>query len=130
VKYSTLKIDGDEYRLGYDFNEICDTEALTGCNLLSALTNVGGASGSQLRGLLVAAIRACPYDGMPEAHVLLKKCGQLIRLDTIAPIILALGETYALAVSEEYAARYRAAVSETEEPANAPAAPQPDGDGK
>lgn len=117
MKYSTLKIDGEEYRLGYDFNELCEAEGLTGCNLLAGMQGLAdtGVTASQLRGMLFAALRACPYDGMPEPVALLKKCGGLIRADTIGPIMVALGESYALAVSEECAERYRAALAGSEQ---------------
>lgn len=126
MKYSTLKVDKEEYRLGYDFNGLCDAEALTGCNLLTAMRDLGEASAGQLRGLLFAAIRAVPYEGMPGSAELLKQCGDLLRADTIGPVILALGHTYALGVSQEYAAKFEAALMTPAPPAAPEAQQQPE----
>jgi hypothetical protein len=93
VKTSTLVIDNETLTLAYDFNAIADAERIAGCNLLAALENLADISAIQLRGLLYAAIVTEPPDVRPT----LVDCGNLIRLDTIAAVTMALAKAYELA---------------------------------
>lgn len=105
MQSSKLKIDESEFLLRYDFNNLADAESVADCNLLAALEDMGNTTGSQLRGLLFAMTRTHHPD------LGLKQVGALIRMDTIGPIMKAMGDACAVAVSEEYAEKYRAAMS-------------------
>ena len=95
VKYAKLKIEGDEYRLAYDFNAIAQAEAIAGCNLLQGVRNLSSLSAEQLRGLLFAALS--------KAHpkITLLAAGEMVRLDTVRPITEALAEAYMLSLPEK-----------------------------
>lgn len=108
MPFSKLKIDQTEYSLSYDFNAIADAEPVAGCNLLSAIENLSATTATQMRGLVYAMTRQ-QHPGLDLFDI-----GKLIRIDTIADVITAMGEACALAVSEEYAEKYRAAVTEVE----------------
>lgn len=75
-EFVVFKLDGDEheYRLAFDFNEICAAEVVAGCNLMSVL---GGhaVDAAQTRGLLYA----CLKKGHPR--VLLAEAGGLLTRD-------------------------------------------------
>lgn len=92
VPFAVLEIEGEKFKLAFDFNAIAEAEHYAGCNLLSGLKNLGDLTALQLRGLLYAAMR--------KAHpkVTIEKAGSLIRLDTIVKITLALGEAYSLSM--------------------------------
>jgi hypothetical protein len=96
MKTSTLTIDDKKYLLAYDFNSIADAEPVAGCNLFAALQNLNGISCAQLRGLLYAAIVVTPPDPPPT----LAQVGDLVRLDTIETVTLALAEAYQLSMRE------------------------------
>jgi hypothetical protein len=96
VKTSILKIAtsegiAKELVLAYDFNAIADAEEPAGCNLLAALESLSDISAMQLRGLLFAAVVSTPKPTILE-------CGELIRVDTIAPITTALADAYNLSI--------------------------------
>lgn len=93
MKTSTLQIDGKTLALAYDFNAIADAEGPAGCNLLAALENLSDLSAQQLRGLLYAAIVV----ELPEVKPTVVDCGNMVRLDTIAPITMALAKAYEIA---------------------------------
>ena len=101
MKFSTLTIDKKSYRLLYDFNDIADCEVEAGCNLLDGLQTLGQNSARQLRGLLYAMTRKTHSD------MTLRAWGELVRFDTLPDITTQLGEACSLAVSEEYAEKYR-----------------------
>jgi len=119
-----LRIDGQVYQLGYDFNSLVDAESAAHCNLLTAIEGLGSGAvtATQLRGLLYAMV--VPWPGFPQKpEDALKALGALIRIDTLGPIIFAIGEACAAAVSEEYLEQYRAAMgAEAPEPDAAPPA--------
>lgn len=123
LAFSVWEVEGlGRYELQYEFNALCDAEAVCGANLLGAVERLLGEGGvlsaAQLRGLLYAMIR--PYPGFPaEPLAGLKECGNLIRIDTIGSLLEALGEACAVAVSEEYGEKYRAALESKKEQANA-----------
>ena len=110
-----LIIDDVAYEVSYDFNRICDCEAVTGCNLLKALSDlfvvkddetiVMNPSALQLRGLLFAAIE------QNGARPTLQQVGALIRVDTLPRIRTAIADAYSLAVP--------AKAAKAEEPAKA-----------
>jgi len=98
VKTSTLKIKTSagiekELVLTYDFNAIAEAEEPAGCNLLAALESLSDITAMQLRGLLFAAIVSTPKPTIIE-------CGELIRVDTIAPITTALADAYNLSLPD------------------------------
>jgi hypothetical protein len=110
---ATFEVAGFTYELEYGFNALVDAEEVTGCNLLGAMQGFssGQVTAKELRGLLYAMI--VPYRGFPDkASEQLATLGSLIRIDTISPIYEAIGEAFALAVSREYAEKYRAAMEE------------------
>lgn len=83
----TLKIDGLELQLLYDYNLIAEAEEETGCNLLNALESLGKMNAKQLRGLLYAAIVSKPRPTVQEV-------GKMIRLDTMGVITAKLSAAY------------------------------------
>ena len=127
---AVLKIDGEEYRLRYDFNEIADAETVCGCNLLAPMEDISlqSASANSLRGLLYAMVRACPYDKMPaRPDVLLREVGDLVRIDTLMPIRQAIGEAILLGGSDKFVAEYqriKGTSGDADQPPAPPAAPE------
>jgi hypothetical protein len=98
VQFATLTIEGEQqYRLAFDFNAIAEAETAAGCNLLSGLQNLSDLTAMQLRGLLYAALRKA------QPRLTIQAAGALIRLDTLAPITLALAEAYALSMPKKKA---------------------------
>ena len=91
-QFVELHCCGQDLRLAYDFNEICDAERLCGCNLLAGLENLDNLGAAQFRGLLYAALK--------PAHpiVTLQEVGTLIRLDTVLLITTAMAQAYQLAL--------------------------------
>lgn len=116
MEFIDLSIDGHGYTLAYDFNEICKAETLAGVNLLEALQDLRSLTAGQLRGLFIAALETGELDAFPgkSPRQSLEAAGDLIRLDTIGPITLALAKAYGFAVQE----------SDPEEPAG-PVVPDP-----
>jgi len=96
VDFAALKIDGETYRLAYDFNAIADAEKLADANLLHGIAGLlgKGANAAQIRGLLYAALR--------KAHpkLTLPQVGSLIRIDTIPDIYGAIEAAYRLSLPE------------------------------
>ena len=91
LKIATSEGIAKELVLAYDFNAIADAEEPAGCNLLAALESLSDISAMQLRGLLFAAVVSTPKPTILE-------CGELIRVDTIAPITTALADAYNLSI--------------------------------
>lgn len=103
MEFAKLTIDGTEYTLAYDFNEICNAEELIGINLLSALENVltnRSITAAQLRGLFWAALESGPEPAFPKKtrEESLDIAGSLVRLNTLGPIKKALGNAYSLSI--------------------------------
>ncbi len=75
-QFVTFNLDGDhvDYKLHFDFNEICNAEEVTGCNLGSAMVS-GNFTGKQLRGLLYAFLKTA------HPQVLLSEAGDLLSRD-------------------------------------------------
>lgn len=106
-KPTELTIDDKTYKLGFNYNDLCDAEPVTGCNLLSALGRATrDLTATELRGLFYAMI-APPADaprlkdGSLDQGELLKYCGNLMRLDTIGDIRYAVTEAFARSVNDE-----------------------------
>ena len=91
LKIATSEGIAKELVLAYDFNAIADAEEPAGCNLLAALESLSDIRAMQLRGLLFAAVVSTPKPTILE-------CGELIRVDTIAPITTALADAYNLSI--------------------------------
>jgi len=104
MPFSKLLIDDKTLELEYDFNTLCDLEDEVACNLLAGIESQGSNTAKQLRGLFYAMTRE------KHADLTLADLGRLIRMDTIARITMAIGEACALAVSEEFAEKWRRAV--------------------
>lgn len=133
----TLEGDPQEYTLCYDFNQICDAEAVAGANLLNAVANKHSMNAVQMRGLLYACLKTAHPD------VLLKEAGTLLSRDSktvtkaLATVLGAEDEEAALEAAakfnrllaeafgvteEEAAAKLAARVAAEEQPTPAPAA--------
>jgi hypothetical protein len=95
-KTATLTIDGKSYPIGYDFNEICNVEAVAQCNLLHGLQDLANLSVGQLRGLLLAGIRA----GDSKSTLTLQDAGNLIKINTIGDVTEAIAESIVLTLPE------------------------------
>jgi hypothetical protein len=95
IKFSTLTIDEQDYKLAYSFNSIAEAEAVTKTNLLNGLETLTNLNASNLRGLLWAAML------IAQPKTTLEDAGTLIRLDTIGPVTLALAEAYNLSLPEK-----------------------------
>jgi hypothetical protein len=93
---ATLEIDGRKYELVYDYNAIAEAEAATGggCNLLHGLVVPASMNAVQMRGVFFAALRT----RHPEMSI--SEAGQLLRVDTIAEALRAIGESWALSMPE------------------------------
>ena len=92
IQFSTLTIDGTDYKLAYSFNSIAIAEHEAKTNLLEGLLNLSSLNASQLRGLLYGSmLLAQPKTSIHEA-------GSLIRLDTIGPVTQAIAEAYSLSL--------------------------------
>ena len=96
VEFAKVEIDGETYRLAYDFNAIAEAEKLADANLLHGIAGLlgKGANAAQIRGLLYAALR--------KAHpkLTLAQAGALIRIDTIPDIYDAIEAAYRLSLPE------------------------------
>lgn len=77
LQFTEFTIEGDKevYKLAFDFNEICEAETVTSCNLLRVLGALGRATATEVRALLYAMLK--------PAHplVLLKEAGELLSKD-------------------------------------------------
>jgi hypothetical protein len=96
LKTFPLKINGKDLLLAYDFNAIAEAEPVAGCNLLAALEDLNNITALQLRGLLYAAVVSVAVDGKNALRLTIQECGDLVRMDTIAPVTDALAEAYKL----------------------------------
>ena len=76
VKFVPVTIGGQEYKLAFDFNALCEGEALTGLNLLTGISGLfaGGISLSNYRAILYVALRM----GLPE--ITLERAGELCQV--------------------------------------------------
>ncbi len=107
---STFTVDGTNYHLYYNFNDLVDAEDVTNCNLLTAMESIGSGTltARQLRGLVYAMI--VKYRGFPEKpEEQLLALGKLLRMDTIPIVLTAIGEACAIAVGKEFAEEFRRA---------------------
>jgi hypothetical protein len=96
-KTAALEIDGTVYPLAYDFNSICDAEQFAGVNLLAGLQDMANLSVSQLRGLLLAAIRA----GDSTSKLTLTEVGEMLRFDTVLLATEKLAESIVLSIPKK-----------------------------
>lgn len=97
VEFVTLEIDGESYKLAYDFNAIAEAEKIAECNLLQGIAGVllNNMTAKQLRGLLYAAM------GKAQPKTTLAKAGALCRIDTMPDIRDALLKAYNASLPEE-----------------------------
>lgn len=105
---ATLEIDGQKYELVYDYNAIAEAEVATGggCNLLHGLMAPSSMTAVQMRGLFFAALRTRHED------LSIGEAGRLLRVDTIAEALRAIGESWALSMPEPKANPPKAAGGE------------------
>ncbi|HXI88453.1 MAG TPA: hypothetical protein VNH18_14675 [Bryobacteraceae bacterium] len=89
----TLEDDPQIYKLTYDFNAICDAEAVTGCNLLQAQIRLKNLSATEVRGLLYACLKPA------YPAVLLSEAGDLLSRD-LETVSGALAEALGIVKSE------------------------------
>ena len=92
IQFAELELDGQDYRLAYSFNSIAEAEKVAGCNLLSGLWDLSNLTALQLRGLFYGALRIAHPD------MTIATAGDLIRIDTTAAILEALGRAYGLSM--------------------------------
>ena len=85
---SSVRIDGREYRLEFDFGLLIRAEEETRLNLLIALTHIDLASAGQLRGILAAVI----WKHQPQ--VTLEQIGALINPQSLPLIAAALAALF------------------------------------
>jgi hypothetical protein len=96
VRFSTVEIDGKTYSLAYDFNAIATAEATAGINLFEGIANlVSGLNAAQFRGLLYAALLKAHPD------ITLNQVGDLIRVDMLGALRIALSEAYVKSLPEK-----------------------------
>lgn len=95
IKFSSLKIDGTEYKLVYDFDAIAKIERESECSLLDGLVNLGSLSLLQLRGFLFGAMRPLQPDTK------LSQVSKLIRPDTVREVLKRLAEAYRYSVERK-----------------------------
>lgn len=93
-QYAALEIDGQSYKLAYDFNAIAEAEEAAGCNLLHGIsaTLLNTMTAAQLRGLLYASLRRA------QPNMTIAGAGSMIRLDTMPTIIEKISEAFALSM--------------------------------
>jgi hypothetical protein len=70
----TLEGDSQVYSLTFDFKALCDTEAVTGCNLLLTIGGLG-VTATSTRALLFALLKTA------HPAVTLKEAGELLARD-------------------------------------------------
>jgi hypothetical protein len=102
IRFATLELEGQTYKLAYSFNAVAEAELVAKCNLLSGLENLHELSAIQLRGLLYAAL------SVAQPEITLSQAGEMIhpfttpaRAETITPISRALAEAYGLSMPEK-----------------------------
>lgn len=94
MQFADLTVDGETYKLVYDYNAIAEAEAVTRTNLLTGLENLTELTAAQLRGLLYAALAVAHPD------ITVRNAGKMIRLDTLPTITKALATAYNLSMPE------------------------------
>ena len=110
VKRAVLKLDGKMFELVYDFNSLCDTEPLVGCNLLHGISAafLNTMKALQLRGLFYALLQPKqPFipatKDKPESGISIATAAHMIRVDTMADIAEAISTAFALSMSKAVA---------------------------
>lgn len=101
VKFHTVELNGDLFRLAFDFNAIATAESIAGVNLLQVL---------DLQGMSALQYRAMFYAALIKAHpdMTLANAGALVTLATMGRITDAMMEAW------------RASIGLEDEPANPP----------
>lgn len=91
VKYHAIELDGETYKLAFDFNSIATAETLCGANLLQAL-DLKGLTANQYRGIF--------YASLMKAHprMTLEGAGKLVTLPNLDPITEGLFAAWRLAM--------------------------------
>lgn len=82
IEFAALEIDGEQYKLAWDFNAIAEAEKITGANLMHgiAVVMLNGMNAQQFRGLFYAALK------LAHPKTTLESAGKLIRIDTMPDI--------------------------------------------
>jgi hypothetical protein len=87
VRYVTVTLNDEKYKLAYDFDAIAKAESLTGTNLLQAFS-LQGMTATQLRGLFFA----CLMRAQPK--MTLADVSKLLTLPNMATITRAIVDTW------------------------------------
>jgi hypothetical protein len=95
IKFATVEIDGDKYKLAYSFNAIAEAEAMAGCNLLQGMQTLQDLSATQLRGLFYAAL------SVARPSMTIEEAGKLLRFDTMPAITNAIADAYILSMPKK-----------------------------
>lgn len=91
-RYSTLSIDGVEYKLAYSFNSIAECEAESRCNLLEGLDSLDSMNALQLRGLFYAALKPL------QPLMTVEQAGDMIAVNGIVGVAAAVAVAYKLSL--------------------------------
>ena len=93
-KYAAMTIDGEHYKLAWDFNHICRAEQEAGnhVNLLAATFRLSRITSAELRAMLFGFLLQF------QPKITFAEVGALIRLDTMAVILKTLGVAIDLSV--------------------------------
>lgn len=89
MRFTELQIDGETYKLVWDFNALCEAEGMTGCSLLSLSTS------TQMRGAFYASLRTY------HSQVDLAGAGRLIGIAGVARVMEALGAAFELSTGKK-----------------------------
>lgn len=91
VRFATVELGGETYKLAFDFNAIATAETVAGVNLLQAI-DLSGMTANQYRGMFYAAL----MKAHPE--MTLAGAGQLITLPNIKRITDGILQAWRLAM--------------------------------
>jgi hypothetical protein len=92
IQFATLELDGEKFKLAYDFNAIALAESVAGCNLFDGLQSLRDLNARQLRGLFYAALLKA------QPAMTIDRAGAMVKLHTINPITDAIGTAYRLSM--------------------------------
>ncbi|HWE52467.1 MAG TPA: hypothetical protein VG273_21915 [Bryobacteraceae bacterium] len=94
---ATVVLGNASYGLAYDFAAIADTEREAGVSLLRGLEDIGNLTARELRGLLLAGIRAVD----PSSTLTIIDVGKLINVGNIFAVTEAIAKTILAAMPEK-----------------------------
>jgi hypothetical protein len=94
VRYISVSLNGETYKLAYDFNNIAMVESLTGVNLFSAFS-LSGINANQLRGLF--------YGCLLKAHpkMTMVDVSKLMTLPNMPAITQAIVDTWSASMPDQ-----------------------------